>query len=104
MATVHIALATTRSKRTNGDRMPVVEAAPVASETITSSSSNQKTTTVAGTYPGAEFWVVTAVDGNILIAAGDDPDATSDDTHYVLAGQTREFAANTGEKLAVVDA
>ncbi len=104
MSTVHIALSTSRSKRTTGDMLPAVEADALASEVITSTSSNQQTTITAGQYPGAEFWVVTAVDGNVLISAGANPDATADYTHFILAGTTRDFVATSGHKLAVVNA
>ncbi|MEP1292792.1 MAG: hypothetical protein ABJL56_19190, partial [Nitratireductor sp.] len=53
---------------------------------------------------GVRFWSITAVGGNVWIKFGAAPVAASGQDWLVLDGQTREFAATAGDKVAVIDA
>lgn len=104
MATVHCVLGSCAiGGRAGITRIP--ETAAEAAETITSSGASQATTAAAPAGDeGVRFWSVTAVGGNVWIKFGAAPVAASGQDWLVLDGQTREFAARGGDKVAVIDA
>ncbi len=108
MATVDIMLTTVSGNGKAGVVMPVADAEPIVNKVITSSGVNQVAAITVASYTAA-FWVITSTGGNIRCqfrSDGVDPVATAVEGGgwLVLDGQTREFAAKTGHKVAVITA
>lgn len=103
MATVTIVLGKATSKfGENNDPMPIPNAAYDEQQDITSSAASQPTTIVADDK--RQYWSVTASGGNVRVVAGAAPTATATTGWLVIDGQTREFGAVLGQKLAIIDA
>jgi hypothetical protein len=95
MATVNISYAPLIATDTS-----VESPYPSAVENITSSGTSQTTTAAASNHSVA---TVTVAGGNIAIAAGSAPTATTGGI-LILDGQTRNFGLPPGHKIAVIDA
>jgi len=82
---------------------------PVASSITDASELLNTTTTSAQSVMTAtrlnQYWIVTAIDGNVWINFGTNPTAVAGSGWLVVNGTTREFSV-TGlpEKLAAIDA
>lgn len=104
MATVHIALVTVPIGSRAGITM-LPDAEPYAQQDITSSGSSQATTIACPSgAEGLYAWSVTSYGGAVRLTAGAAPTATAATGWIVPDGQTREFAAKGGQKLAVINA
>ena len=82
----------------------VPQAVPVSAEAITSTGSSQQS---SNSVPAADlnaFWIVTVIGGNVWVKAGSSPTAAAGDVWLISDGQTREWKASAGDKLAVIDA
>jgi hypothetical protein len=103
MARLMIALDRVRNGAGSGGTMPVPSSIPDVAELLnTTTTSAQATATAANTQ---QYWIVTAVDGNVWINFGTNPTAASGSGWLVINGTTREFSVTvTGEKIAGIDA
>lgn len=106
MARVHIVLSRVglNSRALTGSTMPVLDSAPIGSDTKTSSGGSTLSDISAGDTNA--FWAVTADGGPVFLKFGvGTPVAASDDGWLLLSGQTLYFGVSTaGEKLAFKDA
>lgn len=102
MATVNIVLTSARTKQTGGDLMPVADAEYAAQADITSSGSSQQANITASNNQQA--WVITAAGGNVRVAFGANPTAAAGAGWLIVDGQTRDFGARHGQKVAVINA
>ena len=82
----------------------VPQAVPVSAETITSTGSSQQSSNAAPTADLNAFWIVTVVGGAVWVKAGSSPTAVAGDDWLISDGQTREWKATAGDKLAVINA
>ena len=98
MSTVHIALAAVQDRAVTGATLPVAPAAERAAETLSATE-----TSAPGALVGAEgeVWVITARDADVWVRFGPAPVAAAGAGYLILAGTTREFGADAGQKIAV---
>lgn len=103
MARIAIALDRVRNGAGSGGTMPVASSIPDASEVLnTTSTSAQASATAANLQ---QYWVVTAVDGNVWVNFGTNPTASAGTAWLIASGSTREFSVTVvGEKIAGIDA
>lgn len=104
MGTVHVSIGDVNSRGDTGASMPVRKSVAKASETLTSSASNARSTITAGEADN-DFWRIVARDVDVWVAFGASADATSGTRELLLAGSVLEVSATVaGEKVAVVNA
>jgi hypothetical protein len=103
MARLAIALDRVRNGAGSGGTMPVASSIPDTAELLnTTGTSAQASATAANLQ---QYWIVTAVDGNIWINFGTNPTAASGSGWLIASGSTREFSVTVvGEKIAGIDA
>jgi hypothetical protein len=77
---------------------------PRASQDMTSNGTNQLSNVADVANDGVHFWRIKAVGGAIRVAIGTDPDATAAPRWTLEDGDTEEFVALDGERVAVTDA
>ena len=106
MATVSAALTGVSNNARSGlnNVLPAPDAAPLSSDTLTSSASSQQFSVTAPSDARGLFWVVTASGNDVWIAFGDNPTAVAGTHYLVVDGTTRDFAAAPSQKIAVIDA
>lgn len=106
MATVAITLSAVSNMARSGLNavVPVQDAEPYASAIATSTAASQQA--AISPFPGGsdQFWTITATGGDVWIAFGDAPVAAPGNQWLIAAGSTREFAAKSGQNLAIIDA
>lgn len=103
MATVHCVIGSLRAGA-KGAAALLPGTTAEAAETLASGGASTASTIAAGsTDAPARFWSITAVGGNVWVKFGTAPVAASGQDWLVLDGQTREFAATAGDKVAVID-
>ena len=107
MATVDINLATVEDRSKTTDAMPVISAVPIDTDLITSSGTSQQSDFASPADTGeGMYWVLTVTGGAVRAKFGADPTAAAAEGGgwLILDGQTREFAAVPGQKVAIIDA
>ena len=105
-ATVDIALAKVENAAVGGAQMPVIAPVPLDTDLITTISSSQQSDFAVPAGTVGAFWVITATGDKIRAKFGADPTAVAaeDGGWLILDGQTREFSAVPGHKVAVITA
>lgn len=98
MATLHVSMAPLKNRATTGGTMPISAGAGATAETETTSSSSALLDLVG---VGASAWVVTAVDADHYVNFGTAAITAGPNLGYlVLTGTTREFGAESGQRMA----
>lgn len=85
----------------------IPDSVPISKESKTTSGSSSATSIAVpgkGRGNGRLFWSVTAVGGDVWVAFGATPVASAGNDWLIPAGSTREFAAEGGQKAAVINA
>lgn len=106
-ATVDIALAAAQTPGRSGGTMPVPDSSPVDTDVITSSGSSQVSDFSVPPGSFGLFWILTVTGANIRAKFGPGTPtavAAEDGGWLILSGQTREFSAVPGEKVAIITA
>jgi hypothetical protein len=103
MARLAIALDRVRNGAMSSGTMPVPTSITDASELLnTTAASAQSVMTASQT---SQYWIVTALDGNVWVNFGPNPTAVAGSGWLIVNGTTREFSVSAAnEKLAAVDA
>jgi hypothetical protein len=103
MARLAIALDRVRNGAGSGGTMPVASSQPDVSELLNTTSTSAQATATATNL--MQYWIVTAVDGNVWVNFGTNPTAASGTGWLIINGTTREFSVTVaGEKIAGIDA
>lgn len=108
MAKVHIVVSRTNARADTGSTLPIPDAVPVQTATITSAAASAVVATVpAG--GAALAWHVTASGGPVWLAFGPvdgaEPIAQEGSGWLLMDGETRSLGASPlGQRLAIVDA
>lgn len=109
MAKVTVTFCQVGNRSIEGGSMPVPRFAGSRSEVLASGSASVASTLASGDPPGSGFVSVTAEEGAVWIACGAAPVAqgpvagTPTPGFLILDGQTRDFALDFGDRVAVVD-
>lgn len=106
MATVDIAIAGIQSRSLNGAFAPVIDPIPLDTDLLTSSASSQQSDFAVPATASGAVWQITVTGGAIRAKFGTDPTAVAaeDGGWLILDGQTREFGAFPGHKVAIISA
>jgi hypothetical protein len=106
MATVAITLSAVSNKARSGLNaiVPIQDAEPYASAFATSSATSQQAAISPFAGEADQFWTITATGGDVWAAFGEDPVAAPGNQWLIASGTTREFAAKSGQVLAIIDA
>jgi hypothetical protein len=103
MARLAIALARVRNGAGSGGTMPVPLSQPDASELLNTTSTSAQS--VMSATRTDQYWIVTAVDGNVWVNFGTNPTAVAGTGWLIVNGTTREFSVTAAPgKLAGIDA
>jgi len=104
-ATVDITLAGVDGKYA-GWNIPVINPVPVDTDLLTSSGTSQQSDFAVPTNGGGLVWIITVTGDKIRAKFGANPTAVAaeDGGWLILDGQTREFVARPGDKVAVITA
>lgn len=105
MATVYVTLETVRGRSGNGAALLIPDSVPAANTEAVATSGTNAMATAEGAGWG-QVWVVEPIGGDVMMAAGPDPDAENDPQRRLTDGEGPYYFAvmGTGEKLAFVDA
>lgn len=104
MAVVGITLSKVKGTSQDGAALLVVASHPDHVEAMVSSASSQASTIAADQARGDQIWQITVSGNDVWVKFGANPVADSGEDHLICDGQTREFVAEDGDKLAVIDA
>jgi hypothetical protein len=85
-------------------RKSVPNTAPTAAEVITTSGTSQQSSNSVPAADDNEYWIITVSGGDLWVKFGADPTAAAGDEWLVTDGQTREWKALSGDKVAVINA
>ncbi len=103
MASAAITFCTAGNRSVEGGTMAVPRMAGATSEIVAVSGTSQASV-AANPHPGRTGFVsISAIDGALWATAGVAPVAVAGENGFaVLAGQTRDFAVEPGDKIAVI--
>ncbi len=76
---------------------------PTSASSITTSGTSQQSSNSVQTADDNEYWVITVSGGDVWVKFGASPTAAAGDEWLINDGQTREFKARAGDKMAVKD-
>lgn len=96
MATIGISLVRVRRS--------VPDSTVIAGESLTSSGTSQASADAVPADDDDVFWVITASGGAVWAKFAAAPVAAAGDEWLIADGQTREWKAAAGDKVAVIDA
>lgn len=82
----------------------VPNSTPTTAETITTSGASQQSSNSVQAADDNEYWVISVSGGDVWVKFGSSPTAAAGDEWLINDGQTREFKALAGDKMAVIDA
>ncbi len=77
---------------------------PTSASSITTSGTSQQSSNSVQAADDNEYWVITVSGGDVWVKFGASPTAAAGDDWLINDGQTREFKALAGDKMAVKDA
>lgn len=103
MANAAITFCTAGNRSVEGGTMPVPRMTGTISEMLTVTETSQATS-VANPHGASNGFVsITAIDGGLWATAGSAPVAVVGEEGFAVpAGQTRDFAVETGDRIAVI--
>lgn len=103
MASAAITFCTAGNRSVEGGTMAVPRMGGATSEILAVSGTSQASS-AASPHPGRTGFVsISAIDGALWATAGATPVAVAGENGFaVLAGQTRDFAVEPGDKIAVI--
>lgn len=103
MASAAISFCTAGNRSVEGGTMAVPRMGGATSEIVTVGGTSQAST-AASPNPGRTGFVsISAIDGGLWATAGAAPVAVVGEAGFaVMAGQTRDFAVEPGDKIAVI--
>lgn len=105
MGTVNAAVITATRSYPNGGALPVIDPVPISAEAITSSgTSAQSSNSVPTPANGVSLIWHLVSDTAVWVKFGSNPTAAAGDDYYLPAELPMQFAANPGDKVAVIDA
>jgi hypothetical protein len=106
MAKVHIVVSRTNARADTGSTLPIPDAIPAMTTTVSSAAASAVVATMPAVGPTACH--VTAINGAVWLnfgaAGAADPVAGEGSGWLLQEGETRSFGVAQGQKLAIADA
>lgn len=81
----------------------VPNSTPTSASAITTSGASQQSSNSVAAADANEYWIVSVSGGDVWVKFAASPVAAAGDDWLINDGQTREFKALAGDKMAVIN-